>query len=196
MPLGMEVGLGPGNFVLDGDAPSLPKKGAEPPPQFSAHVYCGQTTGWIKMALGRDMGLGPGHIVLDGEHPLLKKGHSPPIFGIFLLWPNGWMHQDATWYGGRPQPKQLCVRWGPSPLPKTGGAPNFRLMFIAAKRLDGSRCHLSYCHLASSAVVMQTCVNMLESSETILAGRNRSKRGLLHCSYLWFYSSCLNNSVK
>jgi len=41
------------------------------------------------MALGRDMGLGPGHIVLDGEHPLPKKGQSPPIFGIFLLWPNG-----------------------------------------------------------------------------------------------------------
>jgi len=34
MPLGMEVGLGPGNFVLDGDAPSLPKKGAEPLPSF------------------------------------------------------------------------------------------------------------------------------------------------------------------
>jgi len=23
-----------------------PKKGAQPPPQFSAHVYCGQTAGW------------------------------------------------------------------------------------------------------------------------------------------------------
>jgi len=23
-----------------------------------------------------------------------------PIFGPFLLRPNGWMHQDATWYGG------------------------------------------------------------------------------------------------
>ena len=28
------------------------------------------------------------------------------------------MDQDGTWHGGRPQPKQLCVRWGPSPLPK------------------------------------------------------------------------------
>ena len=44
MPLGMEVGLNPGDFVLDGD-PALPspKMGAEPPPQFSAHFYCGQT---------------------------------------------------------------------------------------------------------------------------------------------------------
>ena len=43
--LGMQVGLGPGHIVLDGDLASLPKKGAEPPPQFSAHVYCGQTAG-------------------------------------------------------------------------------------------------------------------------------------------------------
>ena len=44
IPLGMEVGLSPGDFVLDGDAalPS-PKMGTEPPPQLSAHFYCGQT---------------------------------------------------------------------------------------------------------------------------------------------------------
>jgi len=30
MPLGMEVGLGPGDFVLDGDPALLPKKGTEP----------------------------------------------------------------------------------------------------------------------------------------------------------------------
>ena len=80
MPLGMEIGLDPGDFVLDGDPAPLPKifgscllwsngwmdeartnwhggrpqprrlvldgdvaplpqKGAEPPPQFSAHFY-------------------------------------------------------------------------------------------------------------------------------------------------------------
>jgi len=34
------------------------------------------------------------------------------------------MHQDATWYGGRPQPMELCVRRGPSPLiPKRGRSP-------------------------------------------------------------------------
>ena len=43
---------------------------------------------------------------------------SSPIFGPCLLWPNGWMHQDATWYGGRPQPWGLWVRWGPIPPPK------------------------------------------------------------------------------
>jgi len=52
MPLGMKVGLRPGDFVLDGDPAPLLKKGAGPPPQFSSLVYCGQTAGWIKMALG------------------------------------------------------------------------------------------------------------------------------------------------
>ena len=34
MPLGMGVGLGPGDFVLDGNPASPPQKGANPPPQF------------------------------------------------------------------------------------------------------------------------------------------------------------------
>jgi len=33
------------------------------------------------------------------------------------------MHRDATWYGGRPQPRGLCVRWGPSPIPQKGLSP-------------------------------------------------------------------------
>jgi len=58
--------------------------GAEPPPQFSAHVYCRQTAGWIKMALGMEMGLGPGHFVLDGDPaPLPQKGTEPKIFAHF-----------------------------------------------------------------------------------------------------------------
>jgi len=67
MPLGMDEGLGPGDFVLDGDpAPPL-QKGAEPPFQFSAHVRCGQTAGCINMALGIEVGLGPGYIVLHWD---------------------------------------------------------------------------------------------------------------------------------
>jgi len=62
MPLGMEVGLGPGDIMLDGD-PSPPfLKGHSP--QFLAHVCCGQMDEWIKMPLGTKVGLGPGNIVL------------------------------------------------------------------------------------------------------------------------------------
>ena len=43
------------------------------------------------MALGMEVGLGPVHIVLDGDTAAFpKKGaEPPPIFGPFLLWPNG-----------------------------------------------------------------------------------------------------------
>ena len=162
MPLGTEVGLSPGNFVLDVDSASstsflggappkkeveppqflarvycilakrldasrchlvyrvrprprrlcvtwgprtpltLPKKGGEPP-KFSAHVYCGQTAEWMKVVLGMEVGLSTGDFVLDGDPvlPPQQRGRNPlPIFGPFLLCPNGWMHQDATGYGG------------------------------------------------------------------------------------------------
>ena len=57
MALGMELGLSPGDFVLDGDPAQLRRKGRSP--QFSAHVYCGQTAAWIKMPLGAKVGVGP-----------------------------------------------------------------------------------------------------------------------------------------
>ena len=58
MALGMEVCLSPGDFVLDGDTAPSPKRGRSP--QFSAHVYGGQTAAWIKMPLGMEVGLVPG----------------------------------------------------------------------------------------------------------------------------------------
>ena len=80
MPLGTEVGLSPGDFVLDGDSVSPPKKGGGALlPKFSAHVHCGQTAGWMKMALGIELGLGPGYIVLDWDSAALpKEGAQPP----------------------------------------------------------------------------------------------------------------------
>jgi len=67
MPLGMEVGLGRGDFVLDGDAaPPSPKRG-QSTSEFSAHVCCDETAGCIKMSLGMEVALGPGYIVLDAD---------------------------------------------------------------------------------------------------------------------------------
>ena len=59
----MEVGLGHGHIVLDGDQAPVPPKGTTP---IFAHVCCGQTAGWIKMPLGTEVGLGQSDIVLDG----------------------------------------------------------------------------------------------------------------------------------
>jgi len=62
MPLDMEVGLGPGDFVLDVDhAPLPPKNGISP------HVYCCQRAGWINMVLDMEVGLSPVEFVLDGD---------------------------------------------------------------------------------------------------------------------------------
>jgi len=49
------------------------------------------------------------------------------------------MHQDVTWYGGRPQPRQLFVLDGDrAPSAKKGTEPpNFRRMSVVVKRLDG-----------------------------------------------------------
>jgi len=67
MKLGMQVGLGPGHIVLDGNPAPSPPKGHGP--QFTAHVCCGQTAGWIKMLLGVEVGLGPRDFVLARNPP-------------------------------------------------------------------------------------------------------------------------------
>ena len=115
--------------------------------QFLAHVCCGQTAGWIKMPLGMEVGFGPGHIMLDGDsHPTPKKGQ-PPTFCPCLLWPNGWMDQDATWYEGRPRPRPHCVVWGSSFPP-----PQFSV-------------HV-YCHVWPNArpsqLLLSTCYTVAE----------------------------------
>ena len=91
MSLGMELALSPGDFVLDGDpAPCAHQKVGGTPPQLSAHFYCSQMAGCIKMPLGMDVRLSPGDFVLAGDPaPSPKKGRSPQIFGPCLLWPNG-----------------------------------------------------------------------------------------------------------
>ena len=64
------------------------------------------------------------YIVLDGDPaPPKRRSSFPPLFGPCLLWPNGWMDQHATWYGGWPRPRRHCVRWGPSYPYGKGTAP-------------------------------------------------------------------------
>jgi len=76
MPLGTaEIGLGPGHIVLDGDRASPPPERSTAASHFSAHVYCDQTAGWIKMPFGTKVGRGPSDIVLDGDPaPLTESG--------------------------------------------------------------------------------------------------------------------------
>jgi len=67
------------------------------------------------MPLRTEVNLGPGNIVLDGDPAAPKKGGTAlsPILA-HVLWPNGCINQDATWYGGRLRPRPHCVTWRPS----------------------------------------------------------------------------------
>jgi len=88
MPLGTEVGLCPRDIVLDGD-PALPKKGIAPP--ILAYVYCGQTTGWIRMPLNMEIGLGRGHIVLDWGSSCPQKDTPPFLAHVCCGQTAGWI---------------------------------------------------------------------------------------------------------
>jgi len=57
--------------------------------------------------------------------PPQNRGQNLPpttiFFGTSLLWPNGCMHQDATWYGGRLRAEAyatLCSMWTQLPPEK------------------------------------------------------------------------------
>jgi len=98
----------------------------------------------LRCPLGMEAGLGPGDFVLDGDPAPPEKRHSPShrptIFGQCLLWPNGCMDQDATWYINLGT-GSVMLDGVPAP-PKRGIAPSFRPMSIVefvAKRLDGRR---------------------------------------------------------
>jgi len=63
MPLGMEVRLGPGHTVLDGD-PAPPTA-----PAIFGPCLLWPTAGLIKMPPGTEVGLGPADIVLGAQQP-------------------------------------------------------------------------------------------------------------------------------
>ena len=57
-------------------------------PKFSAHVYCCQTTGWMKLVLGMEVGLSPGDFVLNGDpapSPKRVQCHLPNFWPISIV---------------------------------------------------------------------------------------------------------------
>ena len=84
--------------------PNSPQtKRAQPPIQFSAHVYCGQTAEWMKIPLGTEVDLDPGHIVLDGDPappPLLLWSRASVCLSAAAC-PHCCTDPDVTWRGGR-----------------------------------------------------------------------------------------------
>jgi len=95
MPLSMEVCLGPGDFVFDGE-PATPRKRDTYPTQFLVHVYCGQTAGWMKTPLGTEVDLGPGEVVLEGVPALRETCTAAPIFSAHVYCGHGRPSQVQT----------------------------------------------------------------------------------------------------
>jgi len=95
--------------------------------------------------------------VLDGyPAPPLPEGGGhrgdtatpPPIFGPCLLWPNGWMEKDATWYEGRGRAMRHCVRRGlPTRKGQVQQPPSFGPMSIVATVAHLSCCSAHVCNL-------------------------------------------------
>ena len=79
MPLGMEVGLGSGDFVFDGDPVASRKKGTLTHTQFLAHVLpIVAKRLHLKVPLGTEVGVGLSDTVLDGDPaPLPYRGTVP-----------------------------------------------------------------------------------------------------------------------
>jgi len=135
MTLGTEVGLGPGNIVLDGDL-APPQKRCTAAPTFRSMSIVAKLLDASTCHLVR-LGLRQGHIVLDGTQiHSLRKGHtSPPVFA------HVYRGQRA---GGINMPLGKAVGLGPGdivldgdlpPLTEMGtAAPTFRPMSIVAKR--------------------------------------------------------------
>jgi len=126
--------------------------------------------GWVKMPRGTEVGLGPGHIVLDQDPaPPHRKGHSSPSCtcavyscirinnGPCILWPNGWMDQNATWYGGKPQPGDIVLDGDPAPPPPQKGAHHPHTHFLAHVYCGQTVAHLSNCWALVMATLYSRC---------------------------------------
>ena len=80
-----------------------------------------------------------------------KKGHKMVVW-CGLLWPNGWMNEDATWYRSRPRPRPHCVRWRPSSYPQKGhSSPRLFLAHVYCGHGHSSQLLLSSCLCVATA---------------------------------------------
>jgi len=70
MPLSMEVGLGPGDFVFDGDLALPDKQKEQPHPIFGPCL----TARWIKMPFGTKVNFRSGNVVSDWVAAPPKRG--------------------------------------------------------------------------------------------------------------------------
>ena len=188
MSLGMELRLGPADFVLDGDPVlGFSRVRVRVRVRVSVRVSIRVSLFFFERPFVKRFALCYRSVICPVCLSVLSFCR---VCDVCALWLNGWTDQDETWHAGRPRPWLHCIRRGPSsPSPKGGGrtgsfwakfsaniccgqmaawikmslgmelglgpgdfvldgdpappsqkgrgAPNFRPMFIVAKRLHG-----------------------------------------------------------
>jgi len=111
--------------------PSSTPRGTAPH-QISAHVCCGQTAGWTKMALRTKVDLGPGRIVLHRDPgPHSQKRHSTQFSAhVYCDQTSVWIKMPlGTMVGLRRG--NIVLDADPAPPPRgTAPSPKFRPMSI------------------------------------------------------------------
>jgi len=133
MPLGMEVGLSPGDFVFDGDP--APKSGRSPRPNFRPMSIMAKRLDGSRWHLAWRWAFVHATLCWMGNQlPSPQKGAEPlPVCGPFLLSPNGWMNQDDIWHGGGLGPSHIVLDRDTAPLPNRGQSPQFSAHFTARR---------------------------------------------------------------
>jgi len=114
VPLSMEVGLGPGNIVLDrdpaasakkGQSRSPKKEGTAPPPTFRPISIVAKWLDGSGYHLVRRIGLCPGDTMLDGDPvPPTERAQQPHTFWPMSIAPNGRPSQQQL-----SSPHLLCL---------------------------------------------------------------------------------------
>jgi len=156
----------------------LAQKKRHSSPTILAHVYCGQTAGWIKMKFGMEVGLSSGHVVLDADPvPPPSKGHSPQFSAHVCC------GQTAVWIKmplGREVglgPGHIVLDRDPAPLPQMDTTRNFRPMSIVPKRLPMS---------ATAELLFKMWWQCALASPTVNSGVSSPvTRGLRQCGGGW-----------
>jgi len=132
---------------------SSPPQKREQSPQFSVHLYCGQTAGCIKIPLGMKVRLSPGDIVFDVQthlppekrhthcSPCTKRGGAPQFSAVYCGQTAAWIKMPLgteVGLGLRDIVFDVQTHLPPekrhthcSPCTKRGGAPNFRPSIVA-----------------------------------------------------------------
>jgi len=88
------------------------------------------------------------------------------LCNVSVVWPNGWMDQDVTWYGGRIRRRWHCVRWGSSSILHTqrgtaASVATFPPMYIVANRSPTAANWLPHLSVFCLFSPLSTVINML-----------------------------------